>query len=95
MNLIREAYETFLSQLYNLPINQSYLPMNFISFFDAKTLLEQKQINHFEINPVFQVWAGIPCRQNRVITIHTKNGSVYLVKALYHSGTQQIYPPAQ
>lgn len=93
MNLMREAYETFLCQLYKLPINYTYIPMNFISFPETQNLFNQKQIDRFEINPTLQIWAGNPHTQNRIITLHTKNGRTYLVKALYHPGTQQIYPP--
>jgi hypothetical protein len=93
MSQIRELYETFLCQIYSLPINQEHFPMNFISFDDTQKLFKQKQINKFEINPSLQVWSGDPNSQNRIISLHTKTGENHLVKALYHPETKQIYPP--
>ena len=88
----REPYEIFLSQLYSLPINQSYLPLNFISFQEAHDLLQRKQVDHYTLDPLLQVWAGLPSTPNRIITLHAKNGVNYLVKAQYNSLTQQIFP---
>jgi hypothetical protein len=92
-NLMRESYETLLSQFYNLPINQSYLPMNFISFQDAQELLKQKQIDRYVLDPLLQLWTGSPNTSNRIITLHTKNGVNYLVKAQFDPITNKIYQP--
>jgi hypothetical protein len=86
----RETYEVLLSQLYDLPVNQKRYPMNFIGFDDAGMINQQKQIERFEINPTLQVWAG---KNNRIITLYAKNGSVYLVKAVFNPLTNQIFPP--
>lgn len=83
----------FLSQLYGIP---EYLVMNgiripFISFDQAATLLSTEQIIRWILNPLFQPYAGSPSSPNRIITLHNKNGHMYVVKARYQNGT--IYPP--
>jgi hypothetical protein len=93
MSQLSHVYITFLSQLYGLPIDKNYFPMNFISFDEVKNLFQTKQVGRFEIEPIYQVWAGNPDSQNRIVTVYTKNDQIYLVKAFYHSDTKQIFPP--
>ena len=96
MRLSREPYVTFLSQMYSIPIEQSYYPMNFISFVEASSLLGQNLVEKYEVDPILQVWSGFLQVSNnqeireRIITLYLKNGNTYLVKALYNPITQQI-----
>lgn len=92
MKLSRELYLTFLSQIYSIPIVQNYFPMNFISFTETSDLLKQNLVDRYEVDPTLQVWSGIPTNnQERIITLYLKNGTIYLVKALYNPLTQQIF----
>lgn len=98
MRLSREPYETFLSQMYGIPIPQSYFPMNFISFIEASSLLQQNLVEKFEVDPILQVWSGVSQlsignheTKERIITLYLKNGNNYLVKAIYNPITQQIF----
>ena len=93
--LAQLSYETLVKQLYGLPIVLpeflivNGLKVNFISFSQLGTI----QIDRYIIEPLLQSWAGSPSTQNRIITIFGRNGITYLVKALYNSSTNQIFPP--
>jgi len=69
--------------------------MNFISFTETTSLLQQKLVDRFEVDPVLQVWSGISISNNeireRIITLYLKNGTKYLVKAIYNPTTHQIF----
>jgi len=99
--LQKQSYETLLKQLYNLP-NADALPefliinglrISFISFEEITQMLNQNQIERFVIEPLLQPWAGNLGTTNRILTIFSKNGMTYLVKANYNPVNNSINQP--
>lgn len=97
MMLLQMSYETLIKQLYGIPLEPYPVPeyliinglkVNFIPFQNVTNL----QIERWIIDPVVQPWAGPPGTPNRIITIFTRNGLTYLVKARYDSVTNQVTP---
>lgn len=94
-NLVKESYDTFIKQLYGLPVQLpeyliiNGLRVNFIPFEQ----IGQIQIERYILDPLVQPWAGPPTSPNRILTIFDRNGVSYLVKARYDQATHQIFLP--
>jgi RNA recognition motif-containing protein len=101
INLMIKSYETYMRQVYNLPVPlPEFLILNglkvpFIPFSEIKNI----QIDRYVIDPILQPWAGPLAGlssdkpANRIVTIFGKNGMTYLVKAKYDQVNNQIFQP--
>ena len=98
--MLQESYEALLRQLYGLPVttpealvvNQLRTP--FVTFERAVELLQSGRVVRFDIDPLVQVWAGLPSQPNRIVTLILQDGTTVLVKARFDPTTNQIFPPA-
>ena len=90
-NRLEESLKALISRLYRLPLPD--LPM--ISFEEAGRLIQSGEILSYQIDPLFQAWAGPPGTSNRIITLIGRDGTNYLVLAKYLPGPNQILPPSR
>lgn len=96
-DIYKLSVESLIKQLYYQPITLpdfliiNGIRSNFISFNQIRSI--GNQITRYVIDPLLQPLAGLPGSPNRIITIFTKNGNSYLVKARFDPQTNQIFPP--
>lgn len=96
---LKESYETFIQQLYGLPVKlPSTLVVNnvqiaVISFEQAKSMLRANKIERILLDPMLQPWAGLPSSPNRIMTLFAKDGRTYAVKVKYDLPHNAIFPP--
>lgn len=91
MSDIFSNYRLLLCRLYNLSIDTTDIPLNFISFKEASDLIRSGQIVNHEVRPVDQVLSDLE-NSHRIITLYGSSGLEYLLKANYNPATKQIYP---
>ena len=97
--LVSQSYETLIKRLYGILVELpefliiNDLRVNFISFQDTASKLQNNEIERYIVDPLLQPWAGVPGTLNRILTLFTRNGMTYLVKVQYNQETAQIFPP--
>jgi hypothetical protein len=93
-NLNYQVLYTLIARLYGLNVElPEYLILNGLKInFIPFDQLQNVQIERYTIDPLLQVFGGLPGTEYRVITIFGKNGRTYLVKAKYNEQTGKIYP---
>jgi hypothetical protein len=89
-----QVYNNLINQLYESPIlaKNNNRTGDFISFSDAIDLISHNQIQSYIVDPTIQD-LDVPRPPNIIITLLSKDGHIYLVKAQYDQQTQQIFPP--
>jgi hypothetical protein len=99
---LEKLVETFLRREYKIyagiscpdrfTVGSQSVPLT--PFADIQTLMAKGEISRFELNPMFQPFAGSQRTLNRFLTFYDKKGTPYVTKASYDVATNNLGPPA-
>ena len=90
---LRREYKMYpVANVERLPLGNQNIPV--IKFNDFQEMLARGEVSKFEMNPLFQPFAGSPRTANRMYTVHTTNGGVYIVAASYDPASNKFGPLA-
>jgi hypothetical protein len=75
----------------NLRIDNKLAPV--ISFEDAQAKLNKNEVERCVMDPLLQAYAGSNRGNNRLVTLFSKDGNIYHVRAEYDPKENKINPP--